>query len=233
MLNAITSFYWFGYFNLFLLRGLYSKRYIFLTISILLTLSTASHFHLTCLVKLYCFLKNLTITGFLRPFEYSVFGFHVTSLSNTGTASKPFLLLIPPHSKVAVGVQGIGRGKNWESYAQLTKEVSHIMWCHAEHIELRKVKKDGGTTMFGVTSFGFTSQLHVIEPCFPRDGQTPIWTCEVVNGFLISIFLYMASALPIKLCVGLCSSHSMSFLTCALLILSPMLLVREWVTGCM
>lgn len=76
----------------FLLRALYSYGFIFLAASISpfpLLLTSRGLFG-----QLVLFLKKLTITVLLEPFEHSVFDSHVTSVSSACTASRPFLLLV-------------------------------------------------------------------------------------------------------------------------------------------
>lgn len=41
-------------------------------------------------------------------------------LSRAHTASRPFLLLSPPHPEQTRGAQGFGRGHSWDSRPQLT-----------------------------------------------------------------------------------------------------------------
>lgn len=69
------------------------------------------------------------------------FGLCISSVDNSGmvslqlssayTASKPFVLLTPPHEHT--GTQGVGRGHS--------RGISHNLWCHAQH---RKLREEGG-----------------------------------------------------------------------------------------
>lgn len=108
------------------------------------------------------------------------------------------------------------------------------MWCHVQHTELEEdAGRWGDHCVWSDIIWLQKALLYVMDPFLPRDGWAPAWPCEVVNEFLISICLYVASVYLLNLPLKLCSCQTMCFLTFAFLILSPMLLVREWVSSCM
>lgn len=101
-----------------------------------------------------------------------------------------FLLLTPPYRQRGWGCT-VRRGHSWNSQSQLTQGILQPIWCHDQHIKEKRC----------CLSYQLTTG--VLEPCFPGDTWAPACVWEVVNEFLIFLYLHAQLLLYLLNCLYL------------------------------
>jgi len=65
-------------------------------------------------------------------------------LSSAYTEPRPSLPLAPSHQQAAWGCTTSWEGHGWDSWPQLTKQISHTIWHHAQRIKQREEEERRG-----------------------------------------------------------------------------------------
>lgn len=123
--------------------------------------------------------------------------------------SRAYTVFSSHHTSPVRGAQGAEGGQSQDSWPQMAKGMFLSIWCHAQHVKLRGMKKGGGGRSICLPK----QSLCVMEPCSP-DNHLPMGRGEGIPYF--ALLALRAFALAIKLS----SFQPPSFLTFALLVLS-------------